>query len=1077
MNAASGTLPASGTLDAPFPPAGPRPIMPGPRTGPARPPVTAPRFAPLLFAVLLFVGLAGALTPGGSAFAQNDPFGDPFADPPDVPFAEEPDDGADASLGDPARPDPLAARLAAARAALAAGGVADPLPQTGPLLVTYERATLPSVRDPRRNALRTLAGVLRVQNTGDEPVRLGPGVRLIAGRETLRPNTLTVPLSFGSDAVRGSADEWDGYRTVAPGEVAEFPATFLPLPGGQDRLPDPLLLTVPYLVGGVPAAPEFGGEPEESEEGERFLATLDVAAYHRGLADLHADRLGPRDALATLSVRGELTYLGRSAAIDRLRELAQSGARRGVLLFDNLRRVDPANGDAADGDPADGGAPAAWEPTVPPLPRAAAEPSGRSGFDPSLRTSFGEFASSRGGDGAATRAGFREFAQAPAANEETAAARSALLRSGPMARGKYGPSGDLGAFYDDPADAVAAVLGSALRTLDAAASETLIRSAEPLVRPAAVRFAGPNLPPARVPLLIGLLDDPDRSVRRAAAAALGEFDLDAARAALAARVTDAADPRLAADAAESLAVSRYPAGQRALARALADGLTDGASASDGAGAPPEVFAVLADHPDPAWESTLIDLAGDEAGPSAVRAAALEAVVASGSGAADRLLADAIQSPDAVVAWAAFERLEERPDPAARRLTETFVLRELRRVAGSGEPLDDRGAEYVLSSRPPAALEPLRTLFENGEAGTRAPTIDMLAAVAATSTADAAAVGERLADAWPELGRGERTAALPVVADFAPDRVPPLAGEALKSGDRDFERIANTALVTAKVDGATVDQLLAEAFAVSEEEGSARRLALTLVARATPAARAAALDARWDENPVRREAADFAVDRMTLFGPAQAFFLAAAQRGQIDTDGDDLPDGGPGPHKASLPLLDIALRYDPQLASGWSQRAFSRGQAGELEGARDDYRRALELDPYDNLAMTGLAILEIELGGDMDGGLARAEAGLEKYPGDRLFAYNVACTYGVAAKALRKAIDAGTAGPGAAERFERYKDKAREHLVRSYRLGLDGKEHRHHASTDPDLDALHGDPVFEQVIAGTLPAGEPALKSP
>ena len=1040
--------------------------MPGPRTGPARPPVTAPRFAPLLFAVL-----AGGLTPGGAAFGQDDPFENPIGDPPDVPFAQDLDEDADASPGGPTGPDPLAARLAAARAALAAEGVVDPLPQTGPLRVTYERATLPSVRDPRRNALRTLAGVLRVQNTGDEPVRLGPGVRLTAGRETLRPNVLTVPLSFGSEAVRGSADEWDRYRTVEPGAVAEFPATFLPLPGGQDRLPDPLVLTVPYLVGGVPAAPEFGGEPEESEEGERFLATLDIAAYHRGLADLHADRLGPRDALATLSVRGELTYLGRSAAIDRLRELAGSGARRGVLLFDNLRRVDPANGDPADGDAAVGDAPAAWEPTVPPLPRAAAEPGGRSGFDPSLRTGFGEFASSRGGDGAATRAGFREFAQAPAPADSpdpaapdpsAAAARSALLRSGPMARGRYGPSGDLGAFYDDPTDAVAAVLGSALRTLDAAASETLIRSAEPLVRPAAVRFAGSNLPPARAPLLIGLLEDPDRSVRRAAAAALGEFDRDAARAALAARVTNAADPGLAADAAESLAVSRYPAGQRALAAALADG----------SGVPPEVFAVLAEHPDPAWESTLIELAGAEGGTPAVRAAALEAVVASGSEAADRLLADAIRSPDAVVAWTAFERLEDRPDPAARRLVEAFVLRELRRSAESGEPLDDRGAEYLLSARPPAALEPLRTLFENGEAGTRIPTIAMLAAVAAASHDDAAAVGERLADAWPDLGREEREAALPVVADFAPHRVAPLAGEALKSGDRDFERIANTALVTAKVDGATVDRLLAEAFAVSEEEDSARRLALTLVARATPAARAAALDARWDEHPVRREAADFAVDRMTLFGPAQAFFLAAAQRGQIDTDDDDLPDGGPGPHKASLPLLDIALRYDPQLAAGWSQRAFSRGQAGELEGARDDYRRALELDPYDNLAMTGLAILEIELGGDVDGGLARAEAGLEKYPGDRLFAYNVACTYGVAAKAVRKAIDAGTAGPDAAERFERYLDKAREHLVRSYRLGLDGKEHRHHASTDPDLDALHGDPVFEQIVAGTLPIGEP-----
>ena len=959
--------------------------------------------------------------------------------------------------------DPLPARLAAARAALAADGVEDPLPQPGPLRITYERATLPAARDSRGQTVRTLAGVLRVQNAGDEPVRLGPGVTLTAGRETRRPDAAPERLNYDGDALGGTAADWQTYRTVEPGEVAELPATFFNLPGDGDRLPDPLLLNVPYVVGGEVAPAADPGGAAAAAGGTPVAASLDVAAYHRGLADLRVDRVGPRGALAVFEVRGELTYPGRFALLDRLRAVSAGGVRRGLLVWKADR---PAGGQERGGDAANGG--------VPPLPPAPVAAGGGTGFDPAARARFGEYASFREGGGAPARVGFAEFARAPA-------------RAGGSMSAGGGPALDFGRFFPNPADAAAAVLASALRTLDPLTAERLIRDEEgtagggPLVRPGAVRYAGPNLPPAKVPLLVELTADRDPAVRAAAAAALGTFDRPAARDRLVELTRDGDDPALAAAAARALASSRFPGGPAALAATLADGA---------AGVPASVFAVLAERPDPAWEDTLIELAGDDDADPAVRVAALRAVVGGGHRAADRLLAEAVAGEDPVAARAAFAVLADRPDPAARRLAEEFALRDLRRTAEEGGALNDAVAAFLRTARPPAAAEPLWALFERdaaapdaggeGGPGSRATVVGLLAAIAPAARGGAAEeVGERLAAGWATLDGEGRTAVLAAAADLAPGRLPPLAAEALGSGDAELEQAAALALEAAGTDGATVDRLLSEAFAAATDADAAQRLGTRLAFRASPAARAAILEARWDENPARRDAARYFTPRLHAAGPGRAFFSAASDRTEVDADGDGLPDGGPEPHKASLRFLDVALRLDPNLAGGWSQRAFSRGQAGMLEEARTDYLRALALDPYDNMGMTGLAILEIELGGDVDAGLARAEAGFERYPEDDLFAYNLACTYGVAAKAVRKELDSADPAPDAAARYQRYVEKAREHLVRSYRLGMgrgddrEARRHRNHAASDPDLDVLHGDPVFEQIVAGTLPVPVPA----
>ena len=171
---------------------------------------------------------------------------------------------------DPAKPsaDPAAARLAFARAELAAAGEENPLPQAGPVVVAYERAAVHAARRGRAT-VRVLAGVVRVQNA--DPRRtatVGPGVVLRAGGRMLEPNRVPDGISPRREYARGTAADWEAARAVPPGQTREFPASFFDFPGGPDALPDPLVLVVPVML--APAAPTEGGAaPTEggAEEG------------------------------------------------------------------------------------------------------------------------------------------------------------------------------------------------------------------------------------------------------------------------------------------------------------------------------------------------------------------------------------------------------------------------------------------------------------------------------------------------------------------------------------------------------------------------------------------------------------------------------------------------------------------------------------------------------------------------------------------------------------------------------------------------------------------------------------------
>ena len=975
---------------------------------PRNPPPVAPRRAArtrLRTAAAVLVGLTAAATASARQAA-----GPPAPDP-------------DTILARIGRAEAGLRSLAAGPGGVGTGDVATPAPAAAGVRVTLEDVFVGQSTLRNRTPVRFLTGAVTVLNGSGRDVTVPRrGSTLTAGADVLAAGAVPEQVDNLFSPTRGgpNARTYEGGTLRVPaGGAAEFPVVFFNLGGDEYGLPDPLTLSVPFSA--TPA-------DEADAAGPTGTATLDVAAYHTGLLGLGVEAVGPRGVLALLTVDGELTGAGLYGLFDVLR--AQAAAGRGRALLRWTRPAADADRDAADAF----------------VSNAVAR---------TMALQFNTALSRR-------RPGTSAVAEALGLSElhlTDLPPDSAVLFE------------RLGTVHADPADAVAAALAGPLRHLSDAEASALIRDGHPLVRPAAVRTAGPRLGPSRLPLLLGLLGDGDPAVRRAAAWALGAFDDDGARAALADAVATA-DPPLAAAAAESLAAAPQPAGPAALAAVL-DARADTL--------PPEVLSVLARHPQPAWLETLRRLAADPAAPA--RTAALAALVSVDDPGVGTLLADAVRGDDPRVRAWAFRVLATRTDPAARRLATGYALDQLalppaetdaaRHAAGDGPPAgpgpdvadevdgsaapdafepgtpgDDPVLEYLAAVRPDGLPPLLWARFEAAGPGGRATLIRLLPRFGGP------AVTATLADRFGAMTSEERAAALAVFGEVDPDRVPDVAAAALADADETVVRAAARELLkVAGTDARRAFAPLADAFAASEEKDRADLLAQYMAVVDVHRAGRLLGKHRWDEVPARKEAARAVVGSLGSLSAAGSFVrqaenqsTRAQQQAAAGRDAGGLWDG-------AIAYLDAALEVEPDVASVWSSRAFAKGQNGDPEGARADYRRSLELDPYDKIALTGVAILRVELDGDVAGGIAFAELGAERYGDDSLYAYNLACTYGVALKVI---------GPDHPD-FAAYRAKTLELVGKAF----DGEEPRSTlaawASHDTDLAVLHGDPAFEALL--------------
>jgi len=97
---------------------------------------------------------------------------------------------------------------------------------------------------------------------------------------------------------------------------------------------------------------------------------------------------------------------------------------------------------------------------------------------------------------------------------------------------------------------------------------------------------------------------------------------------------------------------------------------------------------------------------------------------------------------------------------------------------------------------------------------------------------------------------------------------------------------------------------------------------------------------------------------------------------------------------------FATKIDPNLGPAYSSLANIQIREKEYDDALKNFERAYEIDEYDGQAITGIGICRA-VAGDPDFGIQLIEETSWRFRDDYIFSYNTACVYGRAVEALKK----------------------------------------------------------------------------
>lgn len=161
------------------------------------------------------------------------------------------------------------------------------------------------------------------------------------------------------------------------------------------------------------------------------------------------------------------------------------------------------------------------------------------------------------------------------------------------------------------------------------------------------------------------------------------------------------------------------------------------------------------------------------------------------------------------------------------------------------------------------------------------------------------------------------------------------------------------------------------------------------------------------------------------------------------------------YDAALQVYNRILQTDPFYSSGYVSRASLRLRAGHPEPAMEDLKVARKLDPENPLIESLFALTEIRLG-NVEKGIQQSEKILRSIPDletmvRRDTVYNTACAYGRAAEVAKSE-----------SRRDAYLKRGIEMLWDSVKR-KPGFDDVNHALNDPDLNAFHDHPEWDNLI--------------
>lgn len=340
---------------------------------------------------------------------------------------------------------------------------------------------------------------------------------------------------------------------------------------------------------------------------------LDLRKIEEARLDLDSEILGPRNAVAVMTIRGQLNSVNAQTFSDAVAELVEKKATRLVLQWDKTAE--------------------APEPRLKAWLELAAqkEPTeeGEVQAFPLLPITFDELT----------------LVKMPASSHGDEESRDPNT-------------------YPSLGEALAAAAKTLFPLLSKAEIAAALNDPHPALRAAAIRFGAPRLDASIEPVILVAARDPKSEIRLAAIAALAEFPSEESSQALLEFVRDDKG-EFGAAATRSLATSRYVAHQERLRQFLRQ--TDREHRQ-------RILRVLAESPRPEWSSELFAAAQDEQ--DRWNLDALKGVVTLGHEQVIDLLERALSAEQPVVKDYAFQILARRPDARSESLALTELLRRL-----------------------------------------------------------------------------------------------------------------------------------------------------------------------------------------------------------------------------------------------------------------------------------------------------------------------------------------------------------------------------------------------------------------
>lgn len=493
--------------------------------------------------------------------------------------------------------------------------------------------------DPQLSKVAVMASEIRIDSQytgGAEPLRvLSAKVMLV----NLTNKTIEVPADLYTLTVNGAELKvgippalaqrvfYDGSQNVnygnlktmalkiEPGETAQTAVVFSGLAGGQTSL-KPLILTV------------------RGTDGQ--LARIDLLEQTARQAQIKVERVGPRKALALVTVGGSLTGLGSWALVSKLEEVVAEKVARVVVRF------------SEDGPQPD---PNMWS-----WLQNAAMTSGVSDYN---NANFGQIPAS-----------LSEFhVVTPKPNRVPAQQSNVVSSSMRIINGVAYPAQRQTNrhVHQSVDDAVTEALASIYQVLPRNELLEEIQNGSAQTRTAALANGGGRLTADDLPLLLKLSADNSIEIQKAAIRALRHFGEDSAVATLIEHARKNAGP--VSDAAiESLASSRFTKAHDALLELLKN---------EPRGSRKAIVQSLGQNARPIWSDTLHGFVKDK--DSGVRLEALTALNSIGHPKLVELLDECLNDKDKPLSDAAFSFLAVREDAASEQIAVAWTLKHLEKL--------------------------------------------------------------------------------------------------------------------------------------------------------------------------------------------------------------------------------------------------------------------------------------------------------------------------------------------------------------------------------------------------------------